>query len=273
MQSIEICQRPSTDVLTAWQPGLWRFQLPRGKLLVAGVADRSGTLDAAHPAEAAPGSPGAVGLPAGLHKQLAFARSVVQAEQIHGASVSVIEATHPAVNLPRTNFPEGNLVRGPIPGCDGLVTRVPGVVLVIRTADCLPLFLWDPVQRVVGLAHVGWRGLVRALPMRLMSALQMYASSRPQDVWVGIGPAIRACCYEVGEEFEQPFGSFVRHASGRRTCDLIGCATQQLFASGVRPSRVIDCGECTACEGSRWHSIRRNGETAGRNYAFIMLCP
>jgi YfiH family protein len=240
MKALEVFQGRRTEILTAWQPGLWRFQLPRGNLLVAGVTDRSGTLDA-------------------MRTQLAFATSVVQAEQIHGASVSVIESTHPPVNL--------------IPGCDGLVTRVPGVVLVIRTADCLPLFLWDPVQRVVGLAHVGWRGLVRALPMRLMSALQMYASSRPQDVWVGIGPAIRACCYEVGEEFEQPFGSFVRHASGRRTCDLIGYATQQLFASGVRPSRVIDCGECTACEGSRWHSVRRDGETGGRLYSFIVIQP
>jgi len=228
------------EVLTEWQPGLWRFRLPHGAPLIAGVTDRSGNLES-------------------LRTQVAFARGFVQAEQVHRTSLTAIDSPNPPVN--------------PIPGCDGLTTRLPGLMLVIRTADCLPIVVWDPIQQVIGLAHVGWRGLASRLPMRLMSFLRHVYHSRPADLWVGIGPSIRACCYEVGKEFEERFGSFVTEMNGRLRCDLIGCATQQLLATGVRPSRLLDCGQCTACHPTRWYSVRRDGTTCGRLLSFVVIRP
>lgn len=227
------------EVLTSWRPGLWRLSLPRAdRAVIAGVTDRSADVET-------------------LRQQLTCARGMVLMEQVHRASLVAIESPQPPAQ--------------PIPGCDALTTRLAGVAVLVRTADCLPLFVWDPIQQVVGLAHAGWRGLVARLPLRLIGFLRHVYHSDPRDLVVGIGPAIRACCYEVGIEVAQRFGPFLRQTGGRRTCDLIGCATTQLLAAGVRPSRVVDCGCCTACDAARWHSVRRDGADAGRLVSFILL--
>jgi YfiH family protein len=181
----------------------------------------------------------------------------VSAEQTHGGSLAVI-GTRAA------------LLR-PVPGCDALLTDLPDVALLIRTADCLPILFADPSRRVVGIAHAGWRGLAASLPTRLVAALRHAYHSRPEALHVAIGPAIRSCCYEVGPEFAQRFGSFVRERDGRRTCDLIGVAVEQLVRCGVRPDRILDARRCTACETNEWFSLRREGPETGRLVSFIML--
>jgi len=180
----------------------------------------------------------------------------VQAEQVHGGSVAVVERRAPAE---------------PIPGCDALLTRWSNTALLIRTADCLPLFVCDPTRGAVGLAHLGWRGLRADLPQRLVAAFQHAVHSDPQDLIVALGPGIRACCYEVGAEFSEWFGPFVRTEGGRRVCDLAGAAMQQVRCAGVPAARILDCQHCTACEIDRWHSIRREGSGAGRLLSFIAL--
>ena len=183
----------------------------------------------------------------------------VQAEQVHGASLAMVERRQA---LPR-----------PLPGCDALLTAVPGVALLIRTADCLPIFLTDPARGVVALLHAGWRGLAASLPARAVSAFQHGYQSRAAELSVAIGPAIRACCYEVGPEFDEPFGSYVQLRNGRRTCDLVGYAIAQLRQCGVRPDRILDTQRCTACEPQQWFSLRREGPSTGRLTSVIMLRP
>jgi len=142
---------------------------------------------------------------------------------------------------------------------------------VIRTADCLPIFLLDPQRRAVGIAHAGWRGLAAGLLLRLVTAFRHVYHSRPVELRAAIGPAIRSCCYEVGPEFETRFGSFVQVSSGRRTCDLIGVAIRQLRRAGLTPSRMVDSGQCTFCSSSPWYSIRREGQDTGRLLSFIAI--
>ena len=187
------------------------------------------------------------------------ALAAVSAEQTHGSSIAIIgtRAAPPA----------------PVPGCDALLTDVPGVTLLIRTADCLPILFADPSRRVVGIAHAGWRGLAASLPARVVSMLRHAYQSQPDALHAAIGPAIRPCCYEVGPEFAQRFGSFVRGQDGRRTCDLIGAATEQLVRCGMRPDRILDTHRCTACETDEWFSLRREGPDTGRLTSFIMLTP
>ncbi len=220
-----------------WQPGIWRWQFPHGRRVRAGTTDRTGDWSALQRAFPRVGAP-------------------VVAEQIHGASLAAVESP--------------NAIR-PLPGCDGLLTQQPNLLLVVRTADCLPLFLWDPVQRVVGVVHAGWCGLARQVPMKLIAFAQQTYRSRPQDVWVGIGPAIHACCYEVGQEFGASFASYLDSRGGRLHCDLIRCATDQLMAAGVAPSRILDAGCCTACEAGRWYSLRKEGGLEQRLLSFITL--
>jgi YfiH family protein len=180
-------------------------------------------------------------------------------DQVHGSSIASVE---------RIRAP-GH----PLAGCDALVTQTPGLGLSVRTADCLPLFIWDPVQRVVGVAHAGWRGLAAALPLRLISFLHQRYHTYAEEVWIGIGPSIRACCYEVGPAFDPRLTPWTQEQGGRRTCDLIAAATAQLRQAGVKDARILDGRQCTACEPDRWYSLRREGDSCGRLVSCIGLMP
>ena len=221
-------------------PGVWRFAGWGGRGVLAGVADGHAD-DAALCAH----------LPHGTH--------LVQAEQVHGSSVAFIDRSS---KLPRR-----------IAGCDALLTRMPGVALVVRSADCVPLFMSDPIRGAVGLAHVGWRGLAARLPCRFVAAFQRAINSQAGQLRVAIGPSIRSCCYEVSAEFAQWGGAFVQRRDGRLMCDLVGLACQQLELCGVRPAHRTDSAICTACHGARWPSMRREGKASGRILSFIMLRP
>ncbi len=184
---------------------------------------------------------------------------LVEAEQVHGGSLASIGHVRSCAK--------------PIPGCDALLTDVPGMALLIRTADCLPIFFAAPWRGVVGIAHAGWRGLAALLPAKMIAAFRHLYHARPEELHVAIGPAIRSCCYEVGAEFEKRFGRFVQERKGRRTCDLIGVATDQLRQSGVRAQQLFDSGCCTACDLKQWFSVRREGASTGRLTSLIMLHP
>ena len=226
-------------VLAPWQPGLWRWREPGLRGAVAGVADRS--MD--HLAVA---------------RLLAPRRGFVQAQQVHGASIACLLGASGAEETT-------------ISGCDALVTATPGMALVIRTADCLPIIMWDPVRRVAGVLHAGWRGLEKCLPMRAVALMTQAFGSRTGELWSAIGPAIRSCCYEVGPEFESRFPAFVSIRDGRRRCDLIACATDQLRQAGLPARRSVDSGWCTACDTSRWCSVRKEGDATGRLLSFVMI--
>jgi YfiH family protein len=194
-----------------------------------------------------------------LTRQVCPTVQMVRAEQVHGASVAAFEG------------PAAALVS--VAGCDALATRTPARALIIRTADCLPVFFADPRRDVVGLAHAGWRGLAADLPARMVSMLRTIYGSRPRDLRIAIGPAIRACCYEVGKNFDPRLAAYVQQRNGRATCDLVAAARDQLRAAGVSPAAMIDTGRCTNCEPDRWFSLRREGPSAGRLNSFILIQP
>ena len=179
-----------------------------------------------------------------------------EAEQAHGASFAVMLGRAP---------------QACVAGCDALLTHQADVALRVRTADCLPLFFADLARRVIGLAHAGWRGIAAWLPARMVAAFHDAYRSRPEDLRVAVGPAIRACCYDVGPEFEARFGRFVTRDGGRRRCDLVAAAIAQLRGCGVRPAHVVDSHRCTACEPQQWFSLRRDGPATGRLVSCILM--
>src|SRR5205814_9787072 len=87
----------------------------------------------------------------------------------------------------------GNLGEG-----DALVTREPGLGVSIRTADCFPILLADPVSRSVAAVHAGWRGTAASVVRASLSRMQSEFRTDPRDVYAAIGPGIGPCCYEVG---------------------------------------------------------------------------
>lgn len=194
-----------------------------------------------------------------LVQQLPPSTQVVSAEQVHGAGIAIVEQAACEERV--------------IAGCDALITSMAGVALLIRTADCLPMFFADPARGIIGLAHAGWRGLAQHLPARVVGAFRRAYQVPSEALEVAIGPAIRACCYEVGPEFESRFPGFVQSQEGRRRCDLIGAAVAQLRQAGVRASRIADVERCTACEPPQWFSLRREGPSTGRLTSLIALRP
>ena len=220
--------------------GGWRLRGWASGRVVAGVTGRS--LDIAQ-----------------FLRSLHPSASAVEAEQVHGSSLAVIARPGPATQM--------------VPGCDALLTHLAGTALLVRTADCLPLFFADPRRGVVGLAHVGWRGLAASLPARVVAAFRHVYHVPAEALRVAIGPAIRACCYEVGPEFAGRFGPFVQQRGGRRTCDLVGAACDELRRCGIRPDRVADTRQCTACDVQRWFSLRQEGPSTGRLTSAICLRP
>lgn len=227
-----------TPSLISSATGGWWWRWWTASHIVAGVTDRQ-----MQPTE--------------LLAQLSSRVATIEAEQVHGGSVVMIERGYRATH--------------PIAGCDALLTSAPGVALLIRTADCLPILFAAPGRGVVGIAHAGWRGLAAALPLKMVAAFRHTYQARPEELQVAIGPAIHACCYEVGQEFAARFGPFVERHGATWYCDLIGIAKAQLHQSGVPQDRVVDTGHCTSCELDRWFSVRREGATTGRLTSVIML--
>ena len=149
--------------------------------------------------------------------------------------------------------------------CDALVTRRPDVVLAVTTADCMSLLYHAP--GVVAAAHSGWRGTAEAMPVAALEAVCRLAGCAPDAVSVAIGPAIRGCCYEVGDDVAARFPTAaVRATGGKPRLDLPTAARMALGAAGVRPDRLDDTGACTCCEPEWYFSHRRDRGRTGRHW-------
>ena len=173
-------------------------------------------------------------------------RATVRPEQVHGNALRRVDAP------------------GIIPSCDALRTRMPGLLLTVRTADCVPLILCAPGEGIA-VVHAGWRGLLARV---LEEALATF--DHPARVTVLAGPHIGACCYEVGEEVAAgfPSGSLRRAGGSRPRLDLGADARRRLEEGGVPPDRIDVAPICTRCHQHLLPSHRGSGGRAGRIVAF-----
>ena len=155
-------------------------------------------------------------------------------------------------------------------GYDALVTDVPGVLLCIWTADCLPLTLYDPVHHAAAMVHCGWRGICGGIAAGALTAMELRYGTRPGDVEAVMGPCICADCYEVGGELRERFALgytaaevdtlFRPGRAGKYLLDLRRAVCLQLEHSGAAAEHIHDLGICTF-EDSRYPSYRRERRT------------
>lgn len=190
-------------------------------------------------------------------------RTLVQAEQVHGGCVAI---------------PAGEALDsgGPItlPGVDGLVSDAAEAALAIYVADCLAIYAADAQGSVAGVAHAGWRGLAARIPAALVLALGEAVDGAGDSLRAALGPCIRGCCFEVGEEVAEQFDGFdgaVDRSRAKPHVDMIAVATAQLEEAGVPRERIEVIDGCTRCDPDRFASYRWDPERCGRNVALIGL--
>ncbi|MCI8577505.1 MAG: peptidoglycan editing factor PgeF [Lachnospiraceae bacterium] len=164
---------------------------------------------------------------------------------------------------------------------DGLITNVPGLVLVTFYADCVPLYVVDPVHKAIGLSHSGWRGTVNRMGRETLKQMNQEYGTDPADVICCIGPSICQSCFEVGKEVADAFGGafdqmyhsqlFYKKENGKYQLDLWR-ANQIIFEeAGVPAAQIHTTDICTHCNPDLLFSHRTMGNERGNLAAFLCL--
>ena len=146
---------------------------------------------------------------------------------------------------------------------DALLENTPGSVVAVKTADCIPVLLIDERHRAVAAVHAGWRGTAARIAPGAIAAMRDRFGTNPADLHAAIGPGIGQCCYEVGPEVAADFGE-----QRRVHLNLPAINRRQLEDAGVLPHRIYVANLCTQCDAERFHSFRRDRDSAGRMYSY-----
>mgnify|MGYP005782729799 FL=1 len=164
---------------------------------------------------------------------------------------------------------------------DGLVTNVPGICLVTSYADCVPLFFVDPVKKVIGLSHSGWRGTVGKIGRKTVELMHERFGSDPADILAAVGPSVCMDCYEVSsdviEKFKEAFPEncweqlFYEKPDGKYQLDLWKANELIFLESGILPEHIAVTNVCTHCNSDILYSHRAAGDKRGNLCAFLAL--
>ena len=194
------------------------------------------------------------------------------AHQVHSANVAVMTATEVGHGVWDQE--------SRIPDTDALVTADKGVGLMVMSADCVPVLLYDPVKQVIAAVHAGWRGTAARVVVETVKVMQEKFDCRSRDIWAGIGPSIGKCCFEVSREVAQVFQNlfpeggevvFAGQKPDKYQIDLWEANRLELVNTGLQPEHIEIAGMCTHCYPGRFFSYRRDGKAAGRFAAGIIL--
>ncbi len=200
---------------------------------------------------------------------------LVGVKQIHSNIARVVKRGDGALEG-RLQTEEGKAV---LQG-DGLITDMPGVLLGVGTADCVPVLVVDVAKRVVAAFHAGWRGTVARIVERGVATMQEEYGSTVRDLVAAIGPSIGPCCYAVGDEVWSEFGKQFTYSkelfihptdSGDIRLNLWGANRRQLLDAGIAEASVVTMGECTACARNPSGAMRYFSHRAEHGFAGRML--
>jgi YfiH family protein len=200
------------------------------------------------------------------------------AEQVHGNEVTIVSLQEKGMGRASRETA--------IQAKDGFITNEKGIVLCAQFADCVPIFFYDPVKRVAGLAHAGWKGSVLNISMATISLMTHTFGSQATDIRAAIGPSIRACCYEVDETVanrvthvlmdikassEERQAVMVDKGNGKYMLNLQELNRKLLLQAGILSSHIEVSQLCTSCSTDLFFSHRKEGGSTGRMIAWIGL--
>lgn len=190
-------------------------------------------------------------------------RDVICAKQVHGDSVAVVGKSDIGKGAESSD--------SAITDTDAFITNIRNLPVAVLTADCLSVFLYDSQNSAVGIVHAGWKGTAKNITAKTLDLMRGKFGTNPLYVQAGLGPAIRACCYEVGEEFKGYFNKGITQHNGKYYLDLAAINTDQLLGFGVRKENIEDPVICTSCRKDEFFSYRREQGSCGRIMSVIML--
>ena len=160
---------------------------------------------------------------------------------------------------------------------DGMITNVPGIVLVTSYADCVPLYFVDPVRKAIGLSHSGWKGTVGHIGQKTVWKMHEVYGSEPKDIVAAIGPSICQSCYEVSDDVAEAFRAneaadiLLDKGNGKYQLDLWKANWYVLTDAGILPEHLSVTDLCTACHPDLlWSHRKTNGQRGGLS-AFLSL--
>jgi YfiH family protein len=163
---------------------------------------------------------------------------------------------------------------GPDLRCDGLLTQVPSMMIGVSVADCIPLLAVNMVDRVLGVAHCGWRGMASGIIENFCASIKR-RTRQPEKTYFLIGASIGSCCYEVGEDMLARFAPhevsrFSASRGGKTFFDLKSLAAWRLLKQGIPRRQISVDNTCTSCQKYILCSYRASGDGCGRMLAFVM---
>lgn len=195
------------------------------------------------------------------------------ARQVHGTAVRRVRPGEDPAQVARHE-------------ADGLCSDVPGLVLGVFVADCVPVLLADARTGACAAVHAGWRGTVAGILPHAVHVLSVEFGTHPQDLRVVLGPAIGPCCFEVGLEVVEAFAAAIpegrdrgivrpspRGLADKAHVDLHAANRLLLAQAGVEPESVDGIAGCTRCDRARFFSFRRDGASTGQQMGLIGRSP
>jgi YfiH family protein len=198
------------------------------------------------------------------------ADDIVTAEQVHTDKVLVVTKEH--IGKGAKDYSEA------IRATDALVTNVPDIPLMLFFADCVPVLIVDPILKVIGIVHAGWKGTVDNIAQKTVLAMQTHFGTNPQNCLVAIAPSIGPCCYEVDDavikrlkEQFQNWQQLVRPNGEKWYLDLWQANRLQMEEIGVESCNIVVSQVCTACNNGLFFSYRAEDGCTGRMGAVIVL--
>lgn len=194
--------------------------------------------------------------------------TIIKPHQIHADHVEVVD-----------NIEELN-------GVDGMITNKPNITLLTTSADCTSLLFYDPVKKVIGAVHSGWKGTLQAIGKKTVEKMTQVYGSTPADIICCICPCIKQCCFEVDEDVKNLFENKYKNLENineiiqngdiiqgkqKYYIDTTEINKQLLKNVGLKEENIIDSGICTKCNPEYFHSYRVDKENSGMNAAIISL--
>jgi hypothetical protein len=183
-----------------------------------------------------------------------YIENLIYMDQVHGCNIEVIKDC--SINK--------------IENCDGIITNVKNIPLMVMVADCVPILFFDKVKKVIAVAHAGRNGTLKEISKKTILKMMNEFNSVADDILVYLGASIGQCCYEVGEEIANIIDDrYIENRDGEFYLDILSMNIHQLQSVGIKEENIQMQGICTCCD-KNYFSYRREGAT-GRFAGILKL--